>query len=164
MSRDKWKHRVRQQFGRATNLSCDFHVALEDTLYHDCETRYSNRCTFNLTTCEVLRHEAAFLLHLSGIVLNTYFMNTCVILHYEHKNDWNMFVFADSVIFILFSEFIMSKSWIIMLQKNNMVKDMINYKTWRHDYYQTSKSYSPAARSSIKMSYNYCDVIFRFKI
>ena len=68
MSRDKWKHRVRQQFGRVTNLSCDFHVALEDTLYHECKTRYSNRCTFSLTTCEVLRHAAAFRLPLSGIV------------------------------------------------------------------------------------------------
>ena len=35
-----------------------------------------------------------------------------------------MFVFANSVVFILFSEFIMS--WIIMSQKNIMVKDMIN--------------------------------------
>ena len=64
MSRGKWKHRVREQFGYATNLFCDFHVALG----HDCKTRYSNRCTFSLTTCEVLRHAAAFLLHLSGIV------------------------------------------------------------------------------------------------
>ena len=68
MSHGKWKHRFRQQFGRATNLSCDFHVALEDTLYHDCKTRYSNRSTFSLTTCEVWRHAEAFLLHLSGIV------------------------------------------------------------------------------------------------
>ena len=35
-----------------------------------------------------------------------------------------MFVFADSVVFILFSEFIMS--WIIMSQKNIMIKDMLN--------------------------------------
>ena len=35
-----------------------------------------------------------------------------------------MFVFADSVVFILFSEFIMS--WIIMSKKNIKIKDMIN--------------------------------------
>ena len=35
-----------------------------------------------------------------------------------------MFVFANSVVFILFSEFIMS--WIIMSQKDIMIKDMIN--------------------------------------
>ena len=40
------------------------------------------------------------------------------------KNYLNMFVFADSVVFILFSEFIMS--WIIMSQKNIMIKDMLN--------------------------------------
>ena len=39
------------------------------------------------------------------------------------KNYLNMFVFADSVVFILF-EFIMS--WIIMSQKNIMIKDMLN--------------------------------------
>ena len=35
-----------------------------------------------------------------------------------------MFVFADSVIFVMFSEFIMSS--IIMSQKNIKIKDMIN--------------------------------------
>ena len=68
----------------------------------------------------------AFVRYSSGIILNTYSINTCVLLHYEHK-EWlslNMFVFANSVVFILFSEFIMS--WIIMSQKNIMIKDMIN--------------------------------------
>ena len=35
-----------------------------------------------------------------------------------------MFVFADLVVFILFSEFI--TSWIIMSQKNIMIRDMMN--------------------------------------
>ena len=52
-------------------------------------------------------------------------MNTCVLLYILNiKNDLNMFVFADSVVFMMFSEFIMS--WIIMSQKNIMIEDMIN--------------------------------------
>ena len=38
MSRGKWKHRVREQFGHATNLSCDFHVALGMTVKQDTRT------------------------------------------------------------------------------------------------------------------------------
>ena len=43
-----------------------------------------------------------------------------------------MLVFADSVVFMLFSEFIMS--WIIMSQKNIMIKDMISSEnSTKHD-------------------------------
>ena len=55
-----------------------------------------------------------------------------------------------------------------MSQKNIMIKDMINSEnSEKHDVtiiLKLPKSYSAAARSSIKMLYNYCDVIFWFKI
>ena len=47
----------------------DFHVNLEDTLYHDCErSRCCNGCIFSLTTCELLNMSDRTVLHSSGVL------------------------------------------------------------------------------------------------
>ena len=47
----------------------NFHVTSVVTLYHDCKTsKHSNKCIFNLTTCEVLRHAASFFLRTLSIL------------------------------------------------------------------------------------------------
>ena len=76
-----------------------------------------------------------------------------------------MSVFADSVVFILFYEFIMS--WIIMSQKNIMIKVMINSENNIKRDVMIVIKLQRATRLQFAaplMLYNYCDVIFRFKI
>ena len=49
-----------------------FHVPLEVSLYHDCNTsRFCNKRMFSLTACEVLKKAAPFLPHLHNISSKT---------------------------------------------------------------------------------------------